>query len=531
MSLLVFVFAFIPRYTTHPTPTFDEFSNWQRRTLEFRDALAAGNWAGTLIAYHPGVITLWLGALGHNIADVLYGPEIRQTDFALYTTTIRIPMAVFHSLGIVAAFWLIRKLLGTETALIATIFLSVEPFLVGHSQILHTDAPVTILSFLMLLCSAIALRLDEAHSRDSGPLRWHWWLLAGVLYGLTVLAKINGAVMVVGVTGTLLYVRRQVWRTPRQWWNSWILPMLVFGCAAAGTAFALYPAAWEDLPAVLDRTINFSSELAAFGHVTLYRGLSTNNPPADFYLLNTAYRLSPWVALGLPLAVLAWFSLSRPRRIVWGQHFLVIVVMLVFLSLQAKKFDRYILPIYPLLIVLAAGGYAHLLNRISFSRGLLLARAVITVATIALFVHVMALMPHPLYYYSPLAGGLRGAQNDVLVGWGEGLDYAGKALLDLMGSDCETPVLSVYAALVRPFSGCLQIVDMYMPEWETIVAEAGPNSYSVFYINFLQRQQRMQIPPDIEPVFSYVIDGVTLVSIYRTLDVAEQLMQRAPPQT
>ena len=70
----------IGRYVTPDEPT------WVYRSIQFREALLAGDWAGTLVAGHPGVITTWLGAIGASVHILFSAEAVDAYSCLLYTS-------------------------------------------------------------------------------------------------------------------------------------------------------------------------------------------------------------------------------------------------------------------------------------------------------------------------------------------------------------------------------------------------------------------------------------------------------------
>jgi hypothetical protein len=91
------------------------------------------------------------------------------------------------------------------------------------------------------------------------------------------------------------------------------------------------------------------------------------------------------------------------------------------MTVGAKKFDRYLLPSVPALVILASLGWWLLAERLTRPT----VRAVGGVVLALLLVFPLAsVYPYPLSYYNPLLGGGTAAQRSVMVGNGEGLDQA-----------------------------------------------------------------------------------------------------------
>jgi hypothetical protein len=120
---------------------------------------------------------------------------------------------------------------------------------------------------------------------------------------------------------------------------------------------------------------------------------------------------------------------------------------MLFMNIGAKKFDRYLLPAYLPLNLIAGAGWTVALNlarRRGEKRGALrflpLAAGSVILAQ-ALF--ALPYGPYYLTYYNPLMGGVARAPEVMMIGWGEGADEAGR-YLDSKEDAAELTVASGY---------------------------------------------------------------------------------------
>jgi hypothetical protein len=149
------------------------------------------------------------------------------------------------------------------------------------------------------------------------------------------------------------------------------------------------------------------------------------------------------------------------------------ILFIAFMTLGEKKQDRYILPVYPALSILAAVGLVEWVN---IRRPVLLAVVVLVQAGL-----VAANYPYYFTYYNPLLGGIQGAERLVTVGWGEGLDLAADYLNQKPNAD-QLQVSAWYQSTFAPFFKGTAI--SYAKE----KGKALSGDYVVFYINQLQRR-------------------------------------------
>jgi len=144
-----------------------------------------------------------------------------------------------------------------------------------------------------------------------------------------------------------------------------------------------------------------------------------------FYSVNYLWRETPVVLLGLFLAALMAARLQgilarAEGRVVAFWLLLAAGLFALLMTLGAKKFDRYLLPVFPFMATLAALGWWSLLEPV-FARRPRGAPLLLGALVMAQAVGTLATFPYYLSYYNPLLGGARRAPDVMLIGWGEGL--------------------------------------------------------------------------------------------------------------
>jgi 4-amino-4-deoxy-L-arabinose transferase-like glycosyltransferase len=146
--LLVGVMAAWPRLLNlDQFLTVDEANFWIARSERFLNAMRAGDWLATAISTHPGVMTMWSGALGILIRRPLLEAGILSSlSVAEAIGLMRLPMALIHTCAVLIGYGLLRRMLSPLAAFLAAIFWALDPFVVAYSRLLHVDAPLTSLS-------------------------------------------------------------------------------------------------------------------------------------------------------------------------------------------------------------------------------------------------------------------------------------------------------------------------------------------------------------------------------------------------
>ena len=295
------------------------------------------------------------------------------------------------------------------------LLLALDPFLAGLSGLFHVDGLSATLATLALLALAAALgrggsRFQVPGSREeernaekrgektlrnaeeettisssaflSAPPRFSASLssspapfllaLSGVLTGLAVLTKTPTLVLLpVGGLALLWAAWRdrehQDLRGLLRPLRSCLISGLIWAAAIALTIVALYPALWSDPAAVL-ATVGGSANrhLDEALRETFFLGRVVFDPGPLFYPVALLWRLSPVVWLAILPALALRPQRSQKTSEVWRTGRFPIALLLLWAVLfiaaitpAAKKFDRYILPVVPALLIVAGTAWSN----------------------------------------------------------------------------------------------------------------------------------------------------------------------------
>ncbi|GIK58820.1 MAG: hypothetical protein BroJett015_44830 [Chloroflexota bacterium] len=457
--------AFLPRLAAIDRYVTPDELVWVLRSVQFRQALLAGQWADTLTAGHPGVITTWLGALAvsgqlllrpsdlptyHWITHLAwYAPENTAMLPRLYAflTGARLLVAVVNSLGVVAVFWLAGRLYGRIPALLIALLLAFDPFLVGLSGLLHVDGLLTTFTTLSLLTLALA---------TTGHRPYLWAVLSGALAALAILSK-SPALLLPPFAALFIFLSmftgrenlsmvrfKQIVGQGLSWLATCVLLLV-----------ALFPALWASpLPVVQQLTGTFGEHAGEALRPSYFLGQITHDPGPLFYPFTLAFRLSPVVLCGLILAIFLitralwrrveynpWLLLPTWIFILWPVLFVTAVTQ------AAQKYDRYALPAVPALIIVASLSLTHLPPLKTR-----LPPVVFVLAGIQLF-WLLWVMPYPLTAANPLLGGTAIARQVMELDWGEGTSAAAHWLAAQPDAADSTAVAGMSPALAPFFPG------------------------------------------------------------------------------
>jgi hypothetical protein len=392
--------------------TADEPKSWFGRSIQFLEALARGNWAATFDSPAPGVTTMWAGAVGllldyarqgfpgaltGYLATVPFDP----LDLAILPL-IRLPIVIAATLTAVLTYWWGRVVFGQLAALLAALFIALDPFLLALTRILGHDGPVTLFIWLSLLAflrsrgQGTGVRKQGASEKFSilnsqfSILNSHL-LLSGAFGGLAFLSKYPSLFVgaFLAVTMLILHLRsRQSWS---QALRRWLIEVSLWSLAAALVFVSLWPAMWVDPVGHILAIINDALRASGSPHQkgSFFFGQPVSDPGSSFYLIVTLFKTTPVLWFGWLLLLLSpvLALLKKIRHLAMNNEnppifhpstlppfhpsslpafhpsililFTFILTFALLVTIGGKKQDRYILPIFPALATLAAIGYAQ----------------------------------------------------------------------------------------------------------------------------------------------------------------------------
>jgi hypothetical protein len=363
----------------------------------------------------------------------------------------------------VAGFYVLaRRLFGHRAALLGALIIAFDPFYLAHSRVAHGDAPVTVFMGLSVLAFLVYLQgtSPDGTYGVSGLEEWgavrgrRWLVLSSVMGALAALTKAPGQFVVLFVVILALgdwllscwHSRRLDWRLARRW----LVDLALWGGVAASLFIVLWPAMWIKPVGTLLRMLDETFGKVEEGHLVFFMGRPTLNPGPWFYPYVISFRLTPitligtvlsagLIAVGLTNLVRTGSEKNRlpSHYINAGLLWFYVISLLLLGNLSPKKQDRYLLPLLPMLDLLAAFAYVEIGKSASqqigrwadkpptmrvtqYATGIGLPLLLVVIHAFP----VITAYPYYLAYFNPLMGGLPRAIETTLVGWGEGMEEA-----------------------------------------------------------------------------------------------------------
>ena len=385
-----------------------------------------------------------------NVASQLLFIDNDAESLFFYAKLMMITLAV--ALGIFIFKWS-RELFGLSGALASLFFYALDPNILAHSQLVHTDLPFT--TFFFIATFFYCRSLNQLNGRNLALTMLFFSLAVVTKYAYSVILLlwvILGATTIIFSEQPLdISIGKSITVTKR--WQKLFALMGIFACALAsayvlvwmtyGFRFDAVPGGQlrlpmaEELPKapVIRALINRLLEYRLFPEAWIYGQLHVyNNLARDTYLLGKMligegswlyFPVAFAVKTPLPTLLLFFGAFAfwyRERHWRWPQYFLLISILVYFAFAVGSGINiglRHILPIYPFIYVLIGGTVAAL-----WAAKTRLTRGIIGVMCVWSFASTALTHPSYLAFFNELAGGPSNGHKILLdsnLDWGQDL--------------------------------------------------------------------------------------------------------------
>jgi 4-amino-4-deoxy-L-arabinose transferase-like glycosyltransferase len=525
----------------------DELTIW-RWSDEFFVSLWHGDLANLVLdSDYPGITIYWLqsfynylkyGFLWFTSGQVPTLEAIVDEPHSLpYLAERRLVMGLATTAQILGIYALAARAYNRRLALLMAFLIALDPFLLAESRVLRAEALAA--GFMILSMMSWLVYLKEGN--------WGYLALSGVLAGWAILTKVSSGFLV-PVIG-LLFLFDVVLSRKGTWWMRIKLNAkrgVIWGGLAVVTFWVSWPTLWVNpsppLETIFVRSIAQASQASTWSGDVFFTGrLIPNDPGLLFYPVAIAFRSTPLIWLGVGVALILFLrgllQIGRPAEsrvagastdedgpwsvVNLGVWFVYSGVIFVGLSLTLSKVDRYLLPIFPALSILAALGLGWIFDWIG--RKTSNSRWIENGGVLSICVGQLALTlisyPYFYSYWNPLLGGGAAAVRTLPVGSGEGLDKA----LEVVNQQPDAERLTLICGASRAWCEGKFVGTTW--SYEVLnSSEWMQADYVLPYINWSQRQMYPQGVLDYlsrqQPVYQAELGGATYAWLYRVPEVS-----------
>lgn len=460
IAITILVVALVPRVADLGVFLTADEKNWIGRSYEFIRAFKEWRFNEMLQTTHPGVTTLWLGGIAVTIKMLTAHIPFSFSNLIHFVRVAQLPIAVTNAGLILIIYIFLRQLWPNRrmVAVLAALMIALDPLIVGYSRVVHVDALLG--GFMMAAGIAILLWAQRGFGRT-------WLVIAAALTALAGLTKAPAVFLLPYFVLVALVFGRQSWKYRKFWvdrFRDFITWLLLVGIIV----LIVWPAIlWVPNPEgnVLVLKRDFSVAAA-----TPHNMNSEYKLNSSFYWYTLVSRATPLtlllVVMALSRAIIGRVLRRRQLAAVgsvkvidagakvetetgnslwaFGAYIFFFIVMMM---LGAKKGDRYILPVFFVLDILAAWGAwyftAGIVNLVArYTKYKKINQQIVMAGMMLIIAAQMGIVlyqyhPYAIAYSSPLLPDNLSQE----LGWGEGLEQAGKWLNE---HDPEAVVASWY---------------------------------------------------------------------------------------
>lgn len=310
---------------------------WHRRSTNFLQAIKASEYKETYQQYHPGVTIMLSNAL---VKEAIFRYDLKTSEEpGLFTHENATYFPQIHKISksfqefiifglLLMQLYLLTRLFNLKVATLYGIIYSIEPYITGVDRWFHLTSLESNLTFL----SVLAILYWRKN------LKLKYLLLSAFFFALALLSKIT-ALIALPVIFLVMLNARDCFPV-----KIFVRNILIFGFLTAFIFVLFFPAMWVAPLYVLSKIWNG----AILGGVS--DDVRFNPLPGIYsvfyYAVVIFIKSSPIVFL---LSLVSLFAKNKPKTLKF--ILLYFLVYFVALSLSVKKIDRYVISLFPPLLL------------------------------------------------------------------------------------------------------------------------------------------------------------------------------------
>ncbi len=409
LALVIFLISFSIRlYGLGGAVMVDEV-RWLDRSYSFWVNVKKGNLGATHQSGHPGVITMMItSGTSMSIYRLINNQPYSRARLLEFLPVARFPIILIICSFLAIIYNFLRQIFGRRIAFFSVLLLSIDPFFLSFSRIVHVDGLLSVFVISSILSFLIYIRKkDERH-----------FIYSATFAGLAFLTKTPSIVLIPFVGFSLL--AREQFKIEKI--KEVIMKSIKWIVIAVGLFYSLWPALWV-APA---KSMYDLFDKGGYHVVMPHKG-TTYTLDVQYYPSKIYFHSSPFIITFLFIfSVLFLLRLVRNKTKFVKQNINYIALLgfgLIFIllfTIGAKKGERYILPAYLTFPIFSITGLFWLLAFLR-SRILKITISFLTALLVtAQFIKVIDLSPNYIAYYNQLLSSPTTAK----LGFGEGLDEA-----------------------------------------------------------------------------------------------------------
>ncbi len=390
---------------------------WMQRGLSYVTSFSSLNLKSATISSHPGIIPSIL--IGASILFFEKGISVHSMAFFDPTFAARLPIVIIGSITPILMFILLRKIIPEKIAVLASLFIALDPVHIAYSRIAHVDAVLTLPFTICIITYFISEQNNSIY----------WKFISGIFFGLTILTKLTGFLIlpILLIYKLLVYFNKSSFKdtTLRNIISKYDIFSFFIGIAIY---ILLYPKMWDNPISVFSVNTQLISTLVETSQETgnFWAGRAVSDPPAYYYIILLFIQSNEVLLLSVICGTFFLFKEVRTNKNKLCNFYILIFCILIIyigaLSISGKKIGiRYILPMWPFIGIVGAYGIFELIKKsISFFKFKVISENLVSfvigfMIIIFLLLTDFSYSPNYTDYFNSLIGGPSGAKNFVTI--------------------------------------------------------------------------------------------------------------------
>lgn len=495
--LVIFIISLVPRVIgLNRVGILADEERWIDRGSEYVNQTFQGNFiqATRNFERHPGVPAAFLMGLsvkffsdGDQNKYKYEAPPVWKYSLKLIEplAAARLPIAVLGAAEAALLFWFVFRIWKNYSlALISGIFLAFDPFHISISKMAHQDITLSLFFMLTIFTYYIGYKENKNWLR----------ILSGVFWGLAFLTKI---------VAIMLPISLIIWKTIEEIRKNKNyrkilfrkLPFDLIDIAAIFIGiimfFVFYTRIWTNPMDEFIKHLLLNLEGKNLEDSYFLFGKVENESSFIFYLVQIFIRLTEITLISLVVGLMSGIIKMIKEKSISSIALLTsIASFLVWFSLSStgKMKDRYILPVWPFIMILAASGLIiilrFLLKRYWENKKIAYSAAIIIIAAFAAR-PLIYFYPYHFLYYNKFIGDIKNAEKITLVSRGEGMKEAAEYLNQKPNAENLTVIVTYRDSFNAYFKG--KVARLEDDEWRKNKTPDGID-YVVFFVRGVQKK-------------------------------------------
>ncbi|MBI4548165.1 MAG: glycosyltransferase family 39 protein [Ignavibacteriae bacterium] len=328
----------------YPFRTAWNFWNWGKPGFDFNPHIFNYAALSFYAQFCIQVIHYAIGRIFGVYNELQAFQQAFETDPTLFLMLARMGSLVFDIGTILVTYHFVKRIISEPVALLTASLIAINPLHIKETHLVNVDTPLTFFVMLTIYCIY--------HVYDN-PSR-KWYLLSGLCVGLAAATKYTGALLL----AVLLFVHLLRSRTLAEALKSLKSPQLVYASALSGFVFILLnPYIILSFEEFQNRFSFLYYNVISYGHL----GVVSSESTLGFYLFQS---IPSHLGIPLTLTIIGSIVYMLWRR--KKHEFIFLIFPIFYLTVIARweyRADRYVLPIFPMLMMIGSFGLVSLWNR------------------------------------------------------------------------------------------------------------------------------------------------------------------------